>query len=97
MTAAFSPTVDLAAREYLDRRDRNTHPTGKFDGGGRWTPSETERQDCCSHIRAPSRTWPFSLLPHCRSAVHIANLFGVDRAELLRCARAIERQEAQNV
>jgi hypothetical protein len=48
-----------------------------FDEGGRFYPSEKEARDCCANIRAPSRAFPFSLMKHCRTAKHIAKLYGV--------------------
>ena len=59
---------------YESRKSRITHPNGSFDKAGRWDPDETEFQDCCRYIRKPSRTYPYSLLKHCRSKKHIRNL-----------------------
>ncbi len=78
-----------AAKEYKDRQSRRTHPAGEFDKGGRWYPSENERQSCCDSIRSPSRAWPMSYNRHCRSAQHVAALYGVDPADLRRAARAM--------
>jgi hypothetical protein len=52
----------------LGRDLRLRHPDGSFDDGGRFYPSEKEVRDCCADIRAPSRTFPFSLMKHCRTA-----------------------------
>jgi hypothetical protein len=84
--------IDLAAGEYLARRDRKTHPVGYFDASGRWEPSDKERQYCCSFIRSPSRAWPYSLMVHCRSFEHVAALHEVDELELKRSARRIQVQ-----
>ncbi|WP_333798549.1 hypothetical protein [Trichlorobacter lovleyi] len=72
-----------AATDFNNRRDRISHPDGTFDSAGRWSPSYSEECDCCKNIRQPSRSYPFSLMIHCRTAEHVANLHGVD-ARLLK-------------
>ena len=57
---------------YLKRLGKQLNPDGHFDTGGRWYPSETEKQECCS------REWRYSLNRHCRSMLHIAHLYDVD-------------------
>jgi len=57
------------------RKNRILHPNGRFDRGGRWYPKDEEDQECCSHIRSPSRDFPYSLMTHCRSRAHIMNVF----------------------
>ena len=42
-----------------------------------------EEMDCC---RAVSGAWRWD---HCRTAKHIANLFGVDRAEVISICKAM--------
>jgi len=77
-----------AAREWLDRKSRRTHPhTGRTGKGGQWYPSDTEQQQCCKYIRRPSRAWPWSLMTHCRTAKHVARLYGVDEPRLKQLAR----------
>jgi hypothetical protein len=70
--------VRTAADTYRRRRDRDEHPAGAFDDGGRWYPEFAEAQTCCRHVRRPSRAWPYSLLLHCRTLAHVAALHGVD-------------------
>jgi len=79
-----------AARTYLDRQSRLTHPAGKTDSGGRWFPSDSESQACCSHVRPPSRAWPWSYMTHCRTIAHVAHLFGVEESELRAAVKAIK-------
>jgi len=81
--------VERAAREYEARRVRRSHPKGKTDNGGRWYPAESERCPCCNRGRSPSRAWPWSLMTHCRTALHVANLYGVKKADLLKEARKL--------
>jgi len=83
----YPETVLQVAYEYVRRRERATHPDGSFDSGGRWYPSEDEKQSCCSGIRRPSRAWPYSLMTHCRSITHVAALYGVDAREVRRAVR----------
>lgn len=85
--------LDVAVLEYLRRQDRLSHPAGKQDRGGRWYPAPEERRPCCDRIRPPSRRWPWSLMHHCRTAEHIAQLYNVDRTALLREARAVRQRD----
>ena len=73
-----------AAQEYEARKSRAAHPDGHTDNGGRWYPSASERQSCCGRVRGPSRAYPWSYMTHCRSAEHVAHLYGVDASELRR-------------
>ena len=83
----YPEVIIQAAYEYIRRRERATHPDGSFDRGGRWYPSEAEEQPCCDCIRRPSRAWPYTLMTHCRSVVHVANLYGVDPREVRRAVK----------
>lgn len=87
----YGVAVFDAAEEYIARKTRKSHPDGDFDNGMRWYPSKDERCECCDYIREPSRTWPYSLLLHCRTIGHVAELFGVDEKAVRRAAREIER------
>ena len=60
--------LDQAIDCYLHRQARRENPCGSFDNAKRWYPCEdTEKQECCSSIREPSRElWPYSLNRHCR-------------------------------
>lgn len=73
-------------RIFNARQSRRAHPSGKFDNAKRWYPSEDEECDCCGHIRSPSRSYPFSLMVHCRTKTHIKKLvetYGIDSEDLL--------------
>jgi len=85
----FDEKVIAAAQEYLRRQRREVNPAGKFDGGGRWYPAPDEVRDCCARIRPPSRRFPYSVLVHCRTAEHVANLFGVSAADVRRAAKML--------
>ena len=87
--------LNKAAKEYLDRKERSSHPDGYFDNAKRWYPSNEEGCECCLEIRSPSRAFPMSLNQHCRSVDHIANLFNVDVKELRKEAKRLisEQQE----
>lgn len=78
-----------ALAEYQTRQSRKSHPDGRFDNGGRWYPSDREKQECCKRMRSPSRRWPYSLLHHCRTLRHVAKLYGVPETKL----RALAREE----
>ncbi len=60
---------------FYSRKNRITHPRGKFDNGNRFYPAyKNEQLICCSCIREPSRGFPFSFLHHCRTKKHVAAL-----------------------
>jgi len=69
--------LQQAAAVWRDRQARRAHPDGRTDKAGRWHPSPDEIQTCCSRIRGPSRAFPWSLMLHCRTARHVARLYGV--------------------
>jgi hypothetical protein len=85
--------LQSAAQVYNDRRDRRTHPDGHTDNGGRWYPSKAESQPCCRGIRGPSRSYPWSLMLHCRTLTHVANLYDVDLADLRQAGRKSPARE----
>jgi len=74
--------LEKAKKEYLDRQNRDSHPDGSFDKGGRWYPSDAEKCSCCTGLRAPSRAHPYSLMTHCRTKKHVARLFGLEVKDL---------------
>lgn len=77
-------TVTEAVIAYLSRRERWTHPHGKTDKAGRWYPSDSERQSCCKQVSAPTRSYPWSYMTHCRTIKHVAAQYGVDEKEMKR-------------
>jgi len=95
----YDEVVIQAAYEYVRRQKRDVHPDGIFDGVGRWYPSDSEERPCCDYIRRPSGRWPYSLMVHCRSVVHVAALYGVDPREVRRAVKegAWEILQAQEV
>ena len=84
--------IEKAAQEFINRRDRITHPDGNFDKARRFELSEIETCACCEGIRTPSRAFPFSMMTHARSARHIASLFNVDVTEMKRLARRMQKE-----
>lgn len=95
--ASISPSLIDAVCCFIDRQNRSSNPYGNFDNGGRWYPSSGEVCICCEAIRSPSRIWNYSLMTHCRSAVHIATLFNVDAGELKKLARMIKNHMKLNM
>lgn len=89
----FSPAELEAGSEYLSRKERRSHPKGDFDNAQRWFPKTEEICECCSYIRSPSRAYPFSYMLHCRTAQHVANLFGVDVKRARKAAKAFVENE----
>lgn len=83
----FSAEVLKAAQEYINRRDRVSHPEGTFDRAGRFYLSEA----CdCDGVREPSRHYPYSQMVHGRSAKHVASIFHVPAVELRRAAKLLD-------
>lgn len=80
-----------AAAAYIARQQRREHPAGKFDNAGRWQPSAAERCDCCDRVRTPSRAYKYSLMVHCRTMAHIANLYGVSVQDVRKAVRLAKR------
>ncbi len=79
-----------AAIEYLRRKNRISHPSGKCDNGGRWYPFGKDEQVMAS-VRAPSREWPWSYMHACRTVGHCARLYDIDEQELRGIVRAINK------
>lgn len=79
-----------AVLTYIARMDRYAHPAGCCDAAGVWYPAGAERRPCCSEAGRPSPHWPWTLMRHCRTAVHVAHLFDVDRAEVAAALDATE-------
>lgn len=84
-------TINDTMQEYLARRQRLRHPQGTFDRKSRWYPNGAEKQKCCARIRGPSAGFPYSLMVHCRTAEHVANLCGVPVADLRRLVNIWKR------
>lgn len=60
---------------YHARKDRLTHPEGKFDNAHRWYPSDREDAgDVVGCVRSPSRAWPYSYMQRARTRKHVAHL-----------------------
>ncbi len=78
----FHPTVGeiRAACVVMRRKSRIDRAKGNYKP--QWHPAPSERLSCCDLIRTPSRKYPFSLQDHCRTAFHIAELFGESEARV---------------
>ena len=87
----YQNRLNAAVVCYLERQSRYAHPAGKFDGAQRWEPDEGERRKCCDGIRTPSRTWPYSLMLHCRTMAHIAHLYDVNPRALRTAVTAARK------
>jgi len=86
-SAKVADRVSRAGMEYYNRQNRKAHPDGQADKAGRWYPSASERQSCCNQIRQPSRSYPWGLMLHCRTMVHLAQAYDVPEADLRRASR----------
>jgi len=91
MNDNYDQRVSRAVQEYFSRQNRESHPEGNFDNKARWYPCEGEERGCCSNIRRPSAAYPYSLMLHCRTMKHIANLYGVNYIDLKREVSLIRR------
>ena len=59
------------AKEYIARKRGEKNVKGHFDNAHRFYPDQ--EFSCCSSIRQPSRAFPFSLLKHSKTLIHVAN------------------------
>lgn len=72
--------VLAAAIRYTELKERHRHPQGRFDNAGRWYPKE--QFSCCCGLRSPTKSYPYSLMIHCRTLKHICNEFNVEEKEV---------------
>lgn len=79
-----------AAKRWLRRREREEHPKGTFDKGGRFYLDDCERFACCAGLRHPSRAHPYPQMTHGRSMEHCASMEGVDAKAAARIARLLD-------
>lgn len=76
--------LETAATEFIARHENRSRPTGTEDSTG-WSPDLAERRDCCTQLGHGVWTWPQKrLCNHCKTYLHIAQLFHVDVRELRR-------------
>lgn len=76
---------DMINQIYGELKDRQIHPSGKFDNGGRWYSDNSDLISC----RTPSRAWPYSEMTACRTKKYIkkvAEKFGCKTIEELRAS-----------
>ena len=55
---------------YQELKERNIHPSGRFDNAGRFY---AEHQDLIS-VREPSRRFPFSQMAACRTKKYVTRV-----------------------
>ena len=79
-----------AVSTYRRLKSRLTHPSGAFDRAGRWQP--TVKLPCCLAIREPSRAHPYSLMLHCRTIGHVAQLNGYTPSTLRAAVNRLEKE-----
>lgn len=70
------------------------YPVGSTDNGGRWYPADQEACSCCNSVRGPSRTWPWSLWKHCKTAKHVRHRLIEKPRETEKEALAMTAEEA---
>ncbi len=75
-TAETGHTLTGADLDEAHRRlqQREAHPPGRTDNGGRWYPADKWAAKCCNSVRSPSRDYPWSLMLHCRTRRHLERL-----------------------
>lgn len=83
----YLQTLHQAVSIYFRRQSRRARPKGKYDNFKRWHPADEERRGCCFSIRKPTMCWPRTLLQHCRTMLHVANLCGVSYDDLIDAVR----------
>jgi hypothetical protein len=80
-----------AAREWLDRKSGTKRPDSVFvrnqNGAGPqyvWHPTTNEMRSCCLPVAFSQR------YNHCKTAKHVAVLFGVSEKDLRKAAQQLE-------
>jgi hypothetical protein len=76
----LSQKMKRAAMRYILLQDRSVHPEGTMHRGAKWYPLEI--LPCCEQIRTPSHGYPWSLMLHCRTIVHVAQEMGYSVQDL---------------
>ncbi|HEY8327492.1 MAG TPA: hypothetical protein VIO59_03470 [Rhodanobacter sp.] len=75
------PGTAAGLARYERRKAGDEFPEGRKDGAGRWYPSDAENgDDYTSHLRSPSRAWPWSLFKGAFTLDHCLALDGGTRA-----------------
>lgn len=93
----YGPKAVQAGMTFRRRQDREEHPEGEFDKGGRWYPKGKDAEVFDYNRRSPSRAWPYSYMLHARTAEHVAKLFGVTATEVRKAGNAIKKLKAQGL
>lgn len=83
--------LEEARQTYIERRRKSSHPLGIWISRG-WFPDFIEHRECCDLVRRPTMSYPKSLMRHCRTLKHIANLYGVPLSDLRWIARGYQRK-----
>jgi hypothetical protein len=97
LKASFPDTREQllkAALCYFERQRGYKEPDGDWKaarGFSPWHPSPKERNVCCEAIRPPSWSFPDSLYKHCKTVIHVSNLFGVGEQELRETIAQIKK------
>ena len=90
-------SVKNAVSTYIRRKNRDEHPEGEFDNGGRWYPDEIENLDT-RHYRTPSRSFPYSYMTACRTLRHaVEDLEFLFAPSALRASKRLARVEEQEL
>jgi hypothetical protein len=89
--------LHLAAHTYFMRQIGNMKAKGAWKhiafsndtkGARHWYPDPIdEYRECCNTIQQPHGYYGGSLEYHCSTAIHVANLFGVKKSDLLKEAK----------
>ena len=90
--AADAALLQEAALELYARRKQGKTIPGEFERVGSrnlWKPTAAERRKCCDAVQKPTAKVPHTLLQHCRSVLHVANLYGVEQALLLKAYKQL--------
>ena len=90
-----SERLAAAADELFARQDRRSHPEGWTDRACRWYPSDAENAPLCATVRKPSAAYPWSIMLHCRTTTHLAELFDIDSDALKKLVTRIRREQRQ--
>lgn len=82
--------IKRCAKQYIAKQNREEHPKGSFDNGGRWYPDDSEKLNTEGH-RSQSRQFPYSYLLACRSLEHVAYLYDITEKDKILAIKRVAK------
>jgi hypothetical protein len=80
--------IQAAAEEYVARQEMRSHPAMEEDAKNRFHIADREIRPCCTKYLKRR----YELNQHCRSAIHVANLFDVNVDAMMEQVIALKKE-----